>query len=374
MGENRVGSGRKLTVGLLFGGRSAEHEISILSARNVFEAIDKEKYDVVLIGIDPDGRWSLREPSIFSAPSVGGALPALQRSERSVALLPYPAPANLVGIADSSLNRCIDAIFPVLHGMCGEDGTIQGLITLAGIPFVGPGVLGSAVCMDKDAAKRLMREAGIPTARHIAVRASARSELEYRKVTEKLGSPVFVKPANTGSSVGVKKVCGAEEFDAAVEEAFRFDAKIVIEEAIAGRELECAVLGNEDPRASGVGEIIPNPRHGFYSYQAKYLDDQGAKVAVPADVESGIVSRVQELAVRAFQALCCEGMARVDFFLRPGGEILVNELNTIPGFTSISMYPKLWRQSGVSYPELIDRLIQFAVERAERERALKTSY
>lgn len=318
---------KKIRVGVLFGGRSSEHEVSLLSAKNVMTALDRKKYRVVPMKIPKSGRFDM---------------PALRR---------------------------FDVVFPVLHGTNGEDGTVQGLLKLLDVPFVGPGVLGSAVGMDKDASKRLLRDAGIPVADFLVF---SRGELvEPKSVWRRLGRPVFVKPANQGSSVGVSRAKNAAELRQAVHEAFRYDDKILIEEAIAGREIECAVLGNDKPRASVLGEIIP--RREFYSYEAKYLDENGAALEIPARLPKRLADQGRALALRAYRTLCLEGMARVDFFLTKNGRFLVNEANTIPGFTAISMYPKLWEAGGLSYPMLIDALIRLAIERHGRERGLKTS-
>jgi D-alanine-D-alanine ligase len=263
----------------------------------------------------------------------------------------------------------LDVIFPALHGPYGEDGTVQGLLKLADIPFVGADVTGSAIGMDKDVMKRLLREAGIPTARFLVVR--RRGGLVYDEATSRLGSPLFVKPANLGSSVGITKVRDERQFETAMDLAFSYDTKVIVEESISGLEIECSVLGNEDPVASLPGQVIP--RHEFYSYEAKYIDEEGAVLKIPADLDRETVECVQRLAIEAFQTLCCEGMARVDFFVTDTGTILVNEINTIPGFTQISMYPKLWEASGLTYGELLDRLIELALERHKRGRSLNTN-
>ncbi len=363
----------KIRVGVLFGGKSAEHEVSLESARNVVEAIDSSKYEVVLIGIDRGGSWRLSTPSRLTLEAAGSALPALTAggTDEGVTLVPKDTGgAQLVRSSDNQRLAALDVVFPVLHGPFGEDGTIQGMLKLADIPFVGAGVLGSAVAMDKDIMKRLLREAGIPTPDFLAFPRSG-AEIEYDAVVDRLGLPVFVKPANMGSSVGVSRVDDRGMFVDALELAFRYDHKILIEADAAGREIEVSVLGNEDPVASVPGEIVPN--HEFYTYEAKYIDEHGAGLVIPADVPEAVVHRVQALAIQAFKALCCEGMARVDCFLRGKDEVLVNEINTIPGFTRISMYPKLWEASGISYTDLVDRLIQLAFERHGREQRLKTS-
>lgn len=266
--------------------------------------------------------------------------------------------------------RSIDVVFPILHGPFGEDGTIQGLLKLANVPFVGASVLGSAVGMDKDVMKRLLREAEIPIGKFLTFK--EKDIPTYEEAVKNLGLPLFVKPANMGSSVGVSKVREKKDFDKAVWEAFKYDRKILIEEGIKGREIECSVLGNDNPIASIPGEVIPN--HDFYSYEAKYIDKDGATLEIPAKLSNEIIKKIQILTVKTFKTLSCEGLGRIDFFLKENGDILVNEINTIPGFTSISMYPKLWEASGISYTELIDRLIQLALERFKKEKKLKTSY
>jgi D-alanine-D-alanine ligase len=356
---------KKIRVAILFGGQSVEHEISLVSARNIVEAMDKSKYEIVAIG-----RWFLDE---------GGRL-LLDRSQSKVkmrdkknvgAVVPGVSNAPMVRSATGSSIGALDVIFPVLHGPFGEDGTVQGLLKLANVPFVGAGVLGSAVGMDKDVMKRLLRDAGIPIAKFLVSNAATKKELNFRQVRRELGLPVFVKPANLGSSVGISKVTGQGEFRRAIKEAFLYDSKILVEESISGREIECAVLGNEHPAASLPGEIITG--HRFYSYDAKYIDDQGARLIIPAELPPAVTRRIQELAVQTFTVLCCAGMARVDFFLRGKNEIFVNEINTIPGFTKISMYPKMWSASGLSYPRLIDRLIQLAMQKFRAERNLRTT-
>lgn len=357
---------RKIRVGILFGGKSAEHEVSLRSAKNVYEALDKEKYDPVLIGIDKRGKWLLEDRSRFLLEN--GNTKQEEKGE-SVALVPESEGA-ITNFERPSAGEKIDVVFPVLHGTFGEDGTVQGLLKLANIPFVGAGVLGSAVGMDKDVMKRILRDARIPIAKFKTFRQN--DVISFDAVTQELGVPIFVKPANLGSSVGVAKARNEKEFEAAVADAFRYDKKILIEEYIKGREIECSVLGNEEPIASLAGEVIPT--HEFYSYEAKYLDENGAALEIPAKLPADTMKRVQDMAVRAFKALECEGMARVDFFLKETGDLFVNEINTIPGFTSISMYPKLWEATGISYSELVDRLIALAIERFEKESRLETSY
>ena len=361
---------KRIRVGILFGGKSAEHEISLLSAKNVIDAIDKTKYQPVLIGIDKSGRWVTNEPSRVLLNSSDPKLIALNKAESTgVALVPQSA-GKLTDLDAGGLSESVDVVFPILHGPLGEDGTIQGLLKLAEVPFVGAGVLGSAVGMDKDVMKRLLRDAGLPVPKFLVF--GRGQQPDYAAVTRELGAPVFVKPANLGSSVGISKAKDKTGFEKAVKEAFRYDRKILVEQSIAGREIECAVLGNEDPKASIPGEIIPS--HEFYSYEAKYLDEDGARLEIPAKLDAATVKRVQELAVKTFKALACEGMGRVDFFLTQDGQLFVNEINTIPGFTKISMYPKLWEATGIGYTDLIGRLIELAIERFEHEQTLSTSY
>lgn len=364
----------KLRVVLLFGGRSAEHEISLLSAGNVYEALDRSKYEVVLVGIDKAGRWSERDTEVFQMERQGDQLPALQSEPEQVALIAAGDGCCLVGVGGNKRKPLqIDVVFPILHGPFGEDGTVQGLLKLANVAFVGPGVLASAVAMDKDAAKRLLKEAGVPVANCAVLYASQREEIDFAALKEQLGLPLFIKPANMGSSVGVYKVNAAAEFEQRIEKTFQFDNKLLVEEFIAGREVECAVLGNEKPLASGIGEIVSAATHGFYSYDAKYIDADGAKLIIPAELPAAVVAEIQAVAVKAYQSLFCEGLTRVDMFLRGESEIVVNELNTLPGFTNISMYPKLWQQAGVPYSELIDKLIQLGLDRFQRDAKLKSS-
>jgi D-alanine-D-alanine ligase len=363
---------KKLQVAVLFGGKSAEHEVSLQSARSIVNALDKNKYEVTLIGIGKDGKWYLNDTSKALLESKNPKLLKLNSASENVTLVPGSGGNQLVTIGGSQPARSVDVVFPVLHGTYGEDGTVQGLLKLAGVPFVGPSVLGSAIGMDKDVVKRLLKEAGIPVARGFAFKRSEIKKISFDSIVSQIGLPVFVKPANAGSSVGVSKVTSAAEFASAVAKAFRYDSKIIVEEGIDGRELECSVLGNEDPIASVPGEVIP--QHEFYSYEAKYIDQNGANLKIPASLPAETVKRIQELAVKTFQVLCCEGMARVDMFLTKDDRLLINEINTIPGFTNISMYPKLWEATGMPFPELLDRLIQLAIERFEREQNLETSF
>ncbi|HWF91833.1 MAG TPA: D-alanine--D-alanine ligase family protein [Terriglobales bacterium] len=385
---------KKLRVGILFGGRSGEHEISLLSAASVFKAIDQSKYEVVPIGITKEGRWvtagdaerllsgkpasdqkkdesrHLRAGDPDATPSA-----AVLASGEGVVVPPEPqtalAPFQTDSLTRRSSDRAInvDVIFPVLHGTFGEDGTIQGLLELADIPYVGAGVLGSAAGMDKDVMKSLFIAAGLPIVKHVTV---LRSEWEsepkkvQKLVESKLKYPAFVKPANLGSSVGISKAHDRKELGPAIEEAAKFDRKIVIEQGVGGRknkarEIECSVLGNDKPEASVPGEIVPGKE--FYDYTAKYLDE-GSELIIPAKLTKAETKRFQQLAISAFRAVDCSGLARVDFLMDPKTrKIYLNEINTMPGFTSISMYPKLWAASGLAYPKLIERLIELGLER-----------
>ncbi len=352
----------RLRVALLFGGRSAEHDVSVMSARNVFRALDPARYDTVPIGITWSGAWLLCSLE-------AGAFPdAVPESGPGVALVPGGGGRLAIlgeteGVA-ADLSRMVDVVFPVLHGPFGEDGTVQGAAEIAGVPYVGSGVLGSAAAMDKDVAKRLMRDGGLPIARFLTfVKGDAAS---FEAVVAELGRPVFVKPARLGSSVGISKAETGQEFAHAIAEAFRHDRKILVEEYVRGREIECGVLEGENGSliASPPGEIVPSNRHGFYTYEAKYLDEEGAAIKVPADLKPAVSDKVRKLAIEAFRALGCEGLARIDFFLREDGRLMVNEVNTLPGFTNISMYPKVFEAMGVSYSELVDRIIRHALERA----------
>jgi D-alanine-D-alanine ligase len=384
----------KLRVGVLFGGRSGEHEVSLLSAASVLNAIDKDKYEVVPIGITKDGRWLTAEhaenlltgklviePRHLRAgdPDLTQPAAVLARGEavvvppepvhRQSGLVPFQTDSGLMRRAsDRAIN--VDVIFPVLHGTFGEDGTIQGLLELADIPYVGAGVLGSAAGMDKDIMKSLFIAAGIPIVKHVTVLRSAwqKDPKKVEKLVAKLKYPVFVKPANLGSSVGISKAHNRKELGPAMEEAAKFDRKIVIEQAVGGnqdkaREIECSVLGNDEPVASIPGEIVPVKE--FYDYDAKYLDE-GSQLIIPAKLGKAQIKKVQELAIQAFKAVDCSGLARVDFLMDPkSSKIYLNEINTMPGFTAISMYPKLWAASGLEYSDLIDRLIQLGIERHE---------
>ncbi|WP_425449284.1 D-alanine--D-alanine ligase [Dethiothermospora halolimnae] len=361
---------KKIRLGIIFGGKSAEHEVSLQSAKSVIDAIDKEKYEVTLIGIDKNGHWYLNEKTQFLLNMTNPKLIGLNKSNDRIALVPGEKSNQLISMATHKSLGKIDVIFPVLHGPYGEDGTVQGLLKLANIPYVGADVLGSAVGMDKDVMKRLLRDANIPISKFIAY-TSGSGEINFDEVKKELGMPVFIKPANLGSSVGISKVKNKDEFEEAINLAFEFDNKIIIEEYIKGREIECSVLGNDNPIASIPGEILPS--QDFYSYESKYIDENGAVLEIPAKLSEDLIKKVQYYAIETFKVLCCKGMGRVDVFVRENGEIVVNEINTIPGFTKISMYPKLWEASGIKYSELIDKLIELALERSDKESKLKNS-
>lgn len=368
---------KKLRVAVVFGGRSAEHEISLLSARFVVASLDRDRFEPILVGIDKTGRWLLQEEALLLEAARDPRLAKLNQARPDVALAAHPTPGGESALAVSGAGALgVDVVFPVLHGPMGEDGCVQGLLELAGVAYVGAGVLGSSVGMDKDVMKRLLAAAGVPILPYVTTRRFDwdRAPSDILDRASALGFPLFVKPANLGSSVGVRRARSREELSAAIDHAFEFDTKVVIESGLdRPREVECAVLGNDDPAASIVGEIVVDHPDGFYSYAAKYIDETGATLRIPADLTPEQQSAVQALALETFRVLECAGLARVDCFLSSSGEIYVNEINTIPGFTAISMYPKLWEASGVPARELVSRLIDLALERAARRAALRTS-
>jgi len=357
----------KTRVGVLFGGQSAEHEVSIRSAKSIIEHLDPQKYEIFPIGIDKQGSWHFLDAERFLLSLKQSHLPTLKPDDSLFPLMCPKLLASDVFFSPCVLKETLDVIFPVLHGPFGEDGTVQGLVQLANLPCVGPDTLSSAMCMDKGVMKTLLKAAGLPVATYLSFHCTDLIDVE--EVIRHLRLPLFVKPANLGSSVGINKVHTQEEFWPCIQEAFLYDEQIILEEYIEGREIECSVLGNFDPIVSLPGEIIPT--HEFYTYEAKYLDEKGAEFELPAKLEPSLVREIQELAVKAFKVLRCEGMARIDFFLKEKGEVYVNELNTIPGFTTISLYPKLWEISGIPYPQLINRLIELAIERFHRKKLLR---
>jgi D-alanine-D-alanine ligase len=354
---------------ILFGGRSAEHEVSLISARSVYGALDRDRYAPVLVGIGRDGRW-------FFGGEDGAMLRAneVSRQESTVVCL-----GNKQGILTASDGTHIedgefDVVFPLLHGPYGEDGSVQGLLELVGSPYVGAGVAASAVGMDKELSKAVFSAAGLLQTKYTVIRGSKLTSHPNEVVGEVEGNfdyPVFVKPANLGSSVGISKVRTRDQLIDGLNCAGSYDTKIIVEASVEGaREIECAVLGDEHPEVSGVGEIIPGAE--FYDYRTKYFNDC-AKLVIPAELPKKTTKQIQDMSLRAFQAINCSGLARVDFFIRPNGEVMLNEINTMPGFTPISMYPKLWEETGLHYPQLIDRLIQLGLERHASRGALKTT-
>jgi D-alanine-D-alanine ligase len=357
----------KIRVGLLFGGRSVEHQVSLSSATSILHALDESKYEVTLIAVDPQGCWRIGAgPELLPEKAVTG----------SEVRLPAVPGRNLM--SDSAARedpRPLDVIFPIIHGRGGEDGALQGLLELAEIPYVGSGVLSSAVQMDKDVARRLLAGAGLPVVPDVVLRGADIHEgrgAAAQAATLSLGLPLFVKPANSGSSVGIAKANDLDTLVEAIRDAARYDTKVVIEKAIDAREIEVAVLGNDCPEASVPGEIVPS--HDFYDYEAKYLDD-GTELQIPARLPEDVAKRIRGMAIEAFQALEGEGIARVDFFLeRETGSLYVNELNSLPGFTESSMFPRLWAASGLAYPALLDRMIDLALERHRRRARLETSF
>lgn len=351
---------KRLRIGVLFGGPSAEHEVSLLSATNVMATLAPAKYDAVPIFVTREGQWLLSrfEGGVLATPSTGAQLCLVPGGHGRMLAIPASGAAH-------ELPR-LDILFPVLHGLHGEDGAVQGLAEVARVPLAGCGILGSAAALDKDIAKRLLKAAGVPVARSVTIDEGATPSLT--ELEDQLGLPLFIKPARQGSSVGVAKVNGSQEFDRALAEAFQHDRKLLAEEFVRGREIEYSVL--ESPTGelfvSRPGEIVPAQSHGFYNYNAKYIDENGAALIVPAELPPEVEEAMRAMAAKAFRALGCDGMARVDFFLMPDMTFLINELNTIPGFTNISMYAKAMAASGVSYPEVIDRLVAHGLARANR--------
>jgi D-alanine-D-alanine ligase len=351
------------TVCILYGGRSGEHEVSCRSAASVSRNLDPNEYRQVLIGIDKAGRWHLQREPRFRRAGYGERLEVVPGAE-PVAVVPGQGLGTPSGTIDA------DVVFPVLHGTFGEDGTVQGLLEMADIAYVGSGVLGSSLAMDKQKTKEVWRQSGLPVVDFVVLRDGSAGSAAA--ALERFPLPVFVKPVTAGSSVGITKVHGRDELQGAIAEALRYDVKVMVEPAVDAREIECAVLGNESAQAFTPGEILPT--HEFYSYEAKYIDPEGAELKLPADLPVPLGREIRKTAVAAFQAVECSGMARVDFFLeRAGDRILLNEINTIPGFTNISMYPKMCEAAGVPYPELLDRLIELALERHEKRRSLRYS-
>ena len=360
---------KKLRIGLIFGGKSGEHEVSLVSARSIFNALDKKKYEVKLIGIDKEGIFRLGKPKDFWLNPENTKKIALNKQKSEEIILS----GNFVKSAKNGKNITnIDVFFPITHGTFGEDGCLQGFLELLNIAYVGSGVLGSSVGMDKDVMKRLFRDAGILTARFFAPKKSDISKKYLDKVIKDLKFPIFVKPANLGSSVGISKAHNRKELEKDIKDAFEYDTKIILEEYIKGREIECAVLGNDNPIVSKPGEI--KLQSEFYSYDAKYINADDAIPVPVADLPKNVIKKIQETAIRVFEILGCYGMGRVDFFLEKNGKLYANEINTLPGFTSSSMYPKMWEQSGISYSKLLDKLIQLALEKKKEKDKLKREF
>ncbi|WDZ51361.1 D-alanine--D-alanine ligase [Acinetobacter vivianii] len=361
---------QKKNVGIIFGGKSTEHEVSLQSAKNIVDAINKDKFNVTLIGIDKNGIWHLNESTHFLLNSDNPSLISLHQSGRNIAFIPGKNEEQIIEFQEKTLSQ-LDVIFPIVHGTLGEDGSLQGLLKMVNLPFVGSQVLSSAMCMDKDITKRLLRDAGLNITPFIKLAKKNRKNISFEIASSQLGCPLFVKPANQGSSVGVNKVTSPEEFEAALETAFTYDNKILIEQGIDGREIECAVIGNDEPSASVCGEI--ELEDSFYSYDTKYINDKGATVTIPANIPDEISEKIREISIKAYEVLECTGLARVDVFLTKNGEIFINEINTLPGFTNISMFPKLWEVSGLNYSDLITRLIELAIEHHENDAQLKNT-
>jgi D-alanine-D-alanine ligase len=361
---------KKITVGVMFGGRSAEHEVSLVSAFNVIAAMSKKKYEVVPIGVKKNGSFVLFQTTGYILDPQD--VKKVRMADNGIPIsFQFGDSREVFSLKGINVSKRLDVVFPVLHGTYGEDGTMQGLLDLAGIPFVGPGAEGSAIGMDKDVTKRLWRDAGLPIADFLVFRKSELEKIRFSVVTKKLGLPFFVKPARAGSSVGVHKVTTVDQFSKALRDAFSFSNKVLIESMVTGKEIECSVLGNENPVVSLPGAVVPT--HDFYSYDAKYIDDHGANFEIPAVLSTKVVRKIQKIVIEAYKVIELEGMARVDGFLTPKGEYILNEVNTIPGFTLISMYPKLWGVSGLSFAKLIDRLIELAITRHTQESSIKTT-
>jgi len=347
----------KLNLCIIFGGKSAEHEVSLQSAYNIVDAADKEKYNLTLIAMNKEGKFYLCDSLDFLENIDSPKDIKIKNTDNEIAFIPGERGNSIYSLRDNKIVDSIDVIFPIIHGPFGEDGSLQGLLKLIGVPFVGAGVVGSAVGMDKDIMKRLLRDNDIEIADFIIYRDIL--EADFLDAKEKLGIPMFIKPANLGSSVGISKVTNQDEFFKGLEKAFRFDGKVIVEEFIDGREIECAVKGNLKAKATFPGEILPTDE--FYSYEAKYINETGAILKIPAELDKNIADNIKKIAKETYKLLETRGLARIDFFVTKD-RVLVNEINTLPGFTKISMYPKLWKNEGVEYSDLIDELIVLAIE------------
>lgn len=363
----------KIKVCLLFGGKSGEHEVSLLSAKSIYDALDKDKYDVILIGIDKQGRWLLGNSSNYLLNAQDPKLIKLNATNETpvVTAIAKPDKTELISLNSGQSLSSVDVFFPIIHGTYGEDGSLQGLLELMNVPYVGAGVLGSAIGMDKDVMKQLLMQNKIPVAKYHALKKVRFNDVILKEIADSLKFPIFVKPANLGSSVGVSKANNIEDLKNAAQTAFLYDTKILFEEYIKGREVECSLLGNDMPEVSVVGERIFHDE--FYTYNAKYIDER-SRLDIPAQISESASKRIQELGVQVFRALECSGMARVDFFLLSNEDIIVNEINTLPGFTRHSMYPELWNASGLPYEKLLDKLITLAIDRKKEKDILKRSF
>ncbi len=344
----------KINLALIFGGRSTEHEISKLSVESVLREIDHSKYEITLIFIDINGKWFQVDDLALT-------------NKKGISLIPTADGANMIDWSNGSILTKLDIAFPVLHGLFGEDGTIQGFFKMVNLAFVGCGVLASSACMDKDMTKRVLRDAGIAVTPYAV--ATAENKPSYSELAQELSTTLFIKPANLGSSVGIFKVTNEEEYNEKLEEALTYDLKVLIEQFIPGKEIECAVLGNETPKASVPGEVTMNT--DFFDFESKYVDKDASGCLIPAEESEEILEEIRRQAIVAFKAMGCEGLSRIDFFVTKDKEILLNEINTIPGFTEISMYPKMWAKTGIPYAELLDLLITFGLDRYQKEKSLK---
>lgn len=358
----------KKNIAIIFGGHSSEHEVSINSARNIFKALDKTKFSPLLLGVSKQGTWfHISETEIENLSAIHDSK---MKSEQTIALIRSNSKVFCFNLQTQIKNE-LDCAFPIIHGTNGEDGVLQGYLKTLGVPFVGCGVLSSAVGMDKEVMKIVMTNAGIPNSKYMVIKSS--DTLNFDAVAKNLGLPFFIKPANAGSSVGVHKVKSKDDFALMMNDAFKYDHKILAEEFIAGREIECSVMGlNQSPEAAVPGELIV--KHEFYSYEAKYLDENGAEIVIPAKVTAEQSENIRTLAVKTYQALYCDGLTRVDFFMKKDGTLTVNEINTLPGFTKISMYPMMWQAKGLQYSELITKLIQFAFDKNDFENKLNLDF
>lgn len=361
----------KMNLGIIMGGKSVEHEVSLQSANSIIHAVHKEKYELFLIGIDKQGSWFLlNQTNYLNSPHNPANIALNLQKAIPIALVPQTNSHDIINLASGDKLGKLDVVFSIIHGTIGEDGSLQGYFNVLNLPFVGADVIGASVGMDKDVSKRLLKEAAIVVAKWITIRKD--EDINYTSIVEKLGLPLFVKPAASGSSVGVSKARDMDALKESIDRALKYDTKVIVEEFIQGREIECAVMGNFAYRASIPGEIIAN--HEFYSYEAKYLDKSGADLKIPAELNPSLEEKVKQTAIEAYKTLCCKGLARVDMFVTTNEKIYLNEINTLPGFTSISMFPKLFDLSGIPYPDLIDQLIELALERQKVKESCHFNY